>query len=876
MTVKVTKPAINVREKLSELDKETGIKGEELLRADTSAEAREALQLDQQLFTDFESTGIDDNATSTAVTIDSAGNVGIGETNPDGLLHLTGDTNANGAELYLQVNNNNTTDNLGAIHFGNFGDSTLSKILSGTSGANNSSYLTFSTSNSGSQAEAMRIDSSGNVGIGNTNPVGYSSRLVVDGGRLTIAAGNRMGFWEPANLGRFEINSPSYHALAFYTADGTTEVMRITSTGNVGIGTSSPVTKLDVVSASGSTYASIRRNSQSAGEVGLSLYGGTSGINWSLYQPTSSNDIRFYGNGADRLTINSAGNVGIGTTSPSSYNAVADNLVIGTTSGSNGLTIVAGTGNDGSIHFADGTSGADAYRGQIYYSHAGNYMVFSTNASEAMRIDSSGNVGIGTSNPAVQVQLGDGTATSQWIRTFGSVSNIYVGQNTSITHFGLTNASKILSTTENPFALGTTASQPIVFGTNNTERLRIDSSGNVGIGTSSPTGFSGYTSLDINNATSGAIIDLSQGDVMKGRLVATASTMAIETSSSVPIIFQPAGTEAMRINSAGNVGIGTSTPTEALTVVNGTNTTVAQFGGTSGGADPRGLTISTFSSAGGNDCGVDFNAAVNNTGYGAFTFSAGPNERMHINSIGNVNIGRGATHPDVTARLAVFNSGASESYTIRPGTNVSNQIDILSYNYGTGTYLPVRDVASSWIWFSGSAGERARIDTSGNLLVGRTSTITFSTNTTNGIVLSPSRIDISAASLCRISQLRDSTGIYDRFYNGASIVGSITGTTSATAYNTSSDQRLKENIADANDAGSKVDAIQVRQFDWKVDGSHQDYGMVAQELMTVAPEAVTQPEDSEEMMAVDYSKLVPMLIKEIQSLRNRVATLEGN
>ena len=84
MTVKITKPSINVREKLSELDKETGIKGEELLRADTSAEAREALQLDQQLFTDFESTGIDDNATSTAVTIDSAGSVYIGSTSDSG------------------------------------------------------------------------------------------------------------------------------------------------------------------------------------------------------------------------------------------------------------------------------------------------------------------------------------------------------------------------------------------------------------------------------------------------------------------------------------------------------------------------------------------------------------------------------------------------------------------------------------------------------------------------------------------------------------------------------------------------------------------------------------------------------------------------
>jgi hypothetical protein len=112
------------------------------------------------------------------------------------------------------------------------------------------------------------------------------------------------------------------------------------------------------------------------------------------------------------------------------------------------------------------------------------------------------------------------------------------------------------------------------------------------------------------------------------------------------------------------------------------------------------------------------------------------------------------------------------------------------------------------------------------------------------------------------------------FQNAGSQVGAITTTTSATTYNTSSDYRLKENIADADDAGSKIDAIQVRQYDWKADGSHQDYGMIAQELQVVAPEAVSGDADSEEMMGVDYSKLVPMLIKEIQSLRQRVASLE--
>jgi hypothetical protein len=100
-------------------------------------------------------------------------------------------------------------------------------------------------------------------------------------------------------------------------------------------------------------------------------------------------------------------------------------------------------------------------------------------------------------------------------------------------------------------------------------------------------------------------------------------------------------------------------------------------------------------------------------------------------------------------------------------------------------------------------------------------------------------------------------------------------TTTATAYNTSSDQRLKENIVNAPEFGSVIDAIQVRSFDWKTDQTHQRAGFIAQELVSVAPEAVYQPDDSDEMMAVDYSKLVPMLVKEIQSLRARVAALES-
>jgi hypothetical protein len=178
-------------------------------------------------------------------------------------------------------------------------------------------------------------------------------------------------------------------------------------------------------------------------------------------------------------------------------------------------------------------------------------------------------------------------------------------------------------------------------------------------------------------------------------------------------------------------------------------------------------------------------------------------------------------------------------------------------------YLP----SSSGYWqFYTNNAERMRIDSSGNLLVGTTSGF-------GGLINAP----VTTSDEAMVTQSNStSASTHLNFRNPNGFVGSISTSASATAFNTSSDQRLKENIADADDAGSKIDAIQVRKFDWITDGSHQDYGMVAQELVTVAPEAVSAPEDPDEMMGVDYSKLVPMLIKEIQSLRARVQQLENN
>jgi trimeric autotransporter adhesin len=387
------------------------------------------------------------NATE-RMRITSSGNVGIGELNPEGLLHLTGDTNANGAELYLQVNNNNTTDNLGAINFGNNVDSTLSKILSGTSGASNSSYLTFSTSSSGSQSEAMRITSSGDVGIGTSLPVakfhvtptynaGYtgsfsgvssynptSSEILV-GTFLGSAAsagdytgirfqinGNTSGIASASIIASREAaEGNGSTALSFLTRAGTgdtTERMRIDSTGNVGIGTSSPISKLSIdktVVAAYPTYsnpsAGIDQSFFNATINSADNYNGMLDIGAVVGNTDASNggsSIRFLTQpkaspyaAIERMRIDSTGNVLVGKTSADYNNVTRGNVEI---SGSSSaiLALEAGSVND---YIYNSGSNFEILAG------SGQGILFQTNgSSERMRIDSSGNVLVGTTTNA--------------------------------------------------------------------------------------------------------------------------------------------------------------------------------------------------------------------------------------------------------------------------------------------------------------------------------------------------------------------------------------------------------------------------------------------------------------------------------------------
>jgi hypothetical protein len=339
---------------------------------------------------------------------------------------------------------------------------------------------------------------------------------------------------------------------------------------------------------------------------------------------------------------------------------------------------------------------------------------------------------------------------------------------------------------------------------------------------------------------------------------------------------QGVAAEQMRLTSTG-LGIGTSSPARkihgfvatgpvARFQTNGSNAATEYVPGATDGSG----SIFNWLIGAQYNLGNAFEITPS-TAAGGLTFSS---PAFVVQSGGNVGIGTSspATKLDVNGGCVV--SGSISGFTggeVRLGTSAANSQNAIS-TVSTGTpemFFDHRGTSTGvWIWRSG-ASERARIDSNGNLLVGTTS---------RGNVNSLSfDLDVETGTFYVSHPSTSASGLaYAAFgYNGTTI-GSITqaGTTGV-LYNITSDQRLKENIQDAAPASALIDALKVREYDWKSDGTHQRYGFVAQELLTVAPEAVHQPADPEEMMAVDYSKLVPMLVKEIQSLRARVAQLES-
>jgi hypothetical protein len=440
---------------------------------------------------------------------------------------------------------------------------------------------------------------------------------------------------------------------------------------------------------------------------------------------------------------------------------------------------------------------------------------------------------------------------------------------------------KIIHAGDTNTAIRFPAADTVTVETAGTERLRVDSAGNVGIGTSSPA-----TILDVSgvsptltlkdsrtSATWSAGVQLGKIDFYTSDVtgigahsVASIEVVAGGSNTASPDgqlvfstgLYNAAATERMRIDSSGNVGIGTTSPTADLSVGSITTSSGDVHLRTSKTAVE--LTPSN-SDAGGMDINVGFVAG----GQGPLKFSMGGTERARIDSSGNLGIGTSSPG----ARLEV--AGETRIY---PSSGAAN----LRFGSGGSEKAKLAVDTSSNMIFETAGTERARINSSGNLLVGTT---TY--GGVGGLSIAPQGSGGAGTAAASVVWNRNTTANSSSvliFQDAGTPVGSVTYTSSATAYNTTSDYRLKENVHPMQDALAVIAQLNPVTYTWKANGS-DGQGFIAHELQAVVPDCVTGEKDAvdaegnPQYQGVDTSFLVATLVKAVQELSAKVASLEA-
>jgi len=357
-------------------------------------------------------------------------------------------------------------------------------------------------------------------------------------------------------------------------------------------------------------------------------------------------------------------------------------------------------------------------------------------------------------------------------------------------------------------------------------------------------------------------------------------------------------TERMRIAANGNVGIGSNAPASKLTLLGNTNSypqaPVIRFDSTATQANVRNWGIGPADSNPGNFHIYKSGAIGNNpiTGDGAKTFTIDyqgnvgigtdtPGALLQVQAVdgvtGAIEVKGGPINGAVGTINSELNFGAND-------TSVTGGIggSIKSVNETTNGAL----AGMSFYTYKQNRSpgpdlkEAMRLTNAGQFLVNQTTantdadgfgvyplgssggTLVNCYNGDDGIAL---RVGINSVSSSNISTL---------FVVGSTSAGSISHANSnSTSFNTTSDYRLKEDLQDFNGL-DMISDIPVYDFKWKSDES-RSYGVMAHELQEVLPDAVTGEKDAEETQQVDYSKIVPLLVKSIQELKAEIELLKA-
>ena len=807
--------------------------------------------------------------------------------------------------------------------------------------------------------------------------------------------------------------------LAQTTGDlDTNQLLTVTSSGSVGIGTSSPTAnrKLHIVSTA-QNQAKFERSGAATSHIEFDDSTTTN-------QPSMGgvgDDLTFNTAFTERVRIDSSGNFGINETSPlgklhvksadsgASADGGADELVIEGSSDS-GLSILSGASNYGNILFSDS---GDAAAGRIRYEHDNNALNFGTNGSwDRFYINSAGNVGISntslnanlhigssnatgnTTNPALQIggsstyRLGMYTSTEGAVienkngddgiqfkvKTNGEVMRIVggaVGINTTapfsdlsvnvganapsssgnMASEGLTihntsggraiqlgvNESGAYNYIQSSYVNNANVAVNLAFFTGASERLRIDTSGNLLVNRTST----------LNNAQT-SIKGASGKQVLTLQTTTDGNSLIQGFNSSDTLAFQVTGGGGLY--ASGNVGIGTSSPSSKLHVKSSNRDMI---------------TVHRDSSNG--DAGIQFK---NNSGnlttlvsqaLGDFVINTGGSERMRIDGSGNVGIGR-TPESDIYSLSSISLGNGSMIYASKSGDEPNldfldnaflNSAGVFEYQR-SGKSTKVEQYNGTWTFAnapSGTAGqtatftERMRIESDGDVKISGTigtnsstafasmgGRLTFDTDYSDtqrgpnkivlqedgawiagigvsndatdfytggaftfrtGTSLGTERMRIQSNGRTAFFQTSGSGALTIRGEGGTSYiaisfthnsdngVGYIQTASSSVTYSTSSDYRLKENVVPMENGLERIQKLKPVKFNWKLDGEESE-GFLAHEVQEAGwNDGITGSKDDaliedgqQTYQGMDYGRITPLLVKAIQEQQEQIEELK--